>query len=166
MQPTQKPALSANKRQILIVDDEQINSMMLGANLENEYEVLYASDGREALELMRTHCDTLSLVLLDLMMPVMSGFDVLEAVMADDAIRHIPIIVETADKASEVQSLQLGAIDCIPKPYQTDVVLARIRRIIELRVSCCLKLIKTGHIHIGHCPVTQSTTQIMQVAQR
>ena len=133
MPTTQERTLSANKRQILIVDDEQINSMMLGANLENEYEVLYASDGREALELMHAHCDTLSLVLLDLMMPVMSGFDVLEAVMADDAIRHIPIIVETADKASEVQSLQLGAIDFIPKPYQTDVVLARIRRIIELK---------------------------------
>ena len=133
MPTTQKQTLSANKRQILIVDDEQINSMMLGANLENEYEVLYASDGRKALELMRAHSDTLSLVLLDLMMPVMSGFDVLEAVMADDSIRHIPIIVETADKASEVQSLQLGAIDFIPKPYQTDVVQARIRRIIELK---------------------------------
>lgn len=133
MPTTQKPALSANKRQILIVDDEQINSMMLGANLENEYEVLYASDGREALELMRTHCDTLSLVLLDLMMPVMSGFDVLQAAMADESIRHIPIIVETADKASEVQSLQLGAIDFISKPYQTDVIQARIRRIIELK---------------------------------
>ena len=55
MPTTQKQTLSANKRQILIVDDEQINSMMLGANLENEYEVLYASDGRKALELMRAH---------------------------------------------------------------------------------------------------------------
>ena len=97
MSNVQGQTLSANKRKVLVVDDEQVNALLLGANLESEYEVLYAFNGREALDLMRTHCDTLSLVLLDLIMPVMSGFDVLEAVMDDDDLKHIPIIVATAD---------------------------------------------------------------------
>ncbi|MBQ9663681.1 MAG: EAL domain-containing protein [Oscillospiraceae bacterium] len=124
-----------NKPLILIVDDEQINAMILGANLEKEYNLLYAADGSEALELMRAHCATLSLVLLDLMMPVMSGFDVLEAVRDDDDLKQIPIIVATSDAASEARCLQLGAIDFLSKPYPVDmsVPLARIRRIIELK---------------------------------
>ena len=101
MPNVQEHTLSANRRKVLVVDDEQVNALLLGANLESEYEVLYAFNGREALNLMHTHCDTLSLVLLDLMMPVMSGFDVLEAVMADETLKHIPIIVATADSASK-----------------------------------------------------------------
>ena len=135
MPNVQEQTISANRRKVLVVDDEQVNALLLGANLESEYEVLYAFNGREALNLMRTHCDTLSLVLLDLMMPVMSGFDVLEAVMADETLKHIPIIVATADSASEARCLQLGAIDFLTKPYPADmtVPLARIRRIIELK---------------------------------
>ena len=135
MPNVQEQTISANRRKVLVVDDEQVNALLLGANLESEYEVLYAFNGREALNLMHTHCDTLSLVLLDLMMPVMSGFDVLEAVMADETLKHIPIIVATADSASEARCLQLGAIDFLTKPYPADmtVPLARIRRIIELK---------------------------------
>ena len=134
MSTNQEQASPNNRRLILVVDDEQVNAMILGAILESEYKVLYASNGNEALDLMREHQDTLSLVLLDLLMPVMSGFDVLEAVRADDNLKLIPIIVETSDKASEVRCLQLGAIDFIPKPYpDPDVVLARVRRIVELK---------------------------------
>ena len=134
MSTNQEQASPNNRRLILVVDDEQVNAMNLGAILESEYKVLYASNGNEALDLMRENQDTLSLVLLDLLMPVMSGFDVLEAVRADDNLKLIPIIVETSDKASEVRCLQLGAIDFIPKPYpDPDVVLARVRRIVELK---------------------------------
>ena len=134
MSTNQEQASPNNRRLILVVDDEQVNAMILGAILESEYKVLYASNGNEALDLMRENQDTLSLVLLDLLMPVMSGFDVLEAVRADDNLKLIPIIVETSDKASEVRCLQLGAIDFIPKPYpDPDVVLARVRRIVELK---------------------------------
>ena len=121
------------KRMVLIVDDEIINREMLGALLSSEYDVLYAENGAEALEIMRDHKDTLSLVLLDLLMPVMSGSDVLKAVKADEELRHIPVIVVTSDKAAEIDSLQLGAIDFIPKPYpDVNVVLTRVQRIIEL----------------------------------
>ena len=125
---------SANgKRQVLIVDDEAINRALLGATLEADYELLFAVDGQDALARIRENRDTLSLVLLDLIMPGMSGREVLRQMKADPDIAHIPVIVLTADAEAEVECLQLGAIDFIPKPYpQTGVVQARILRTIEL----------------------------------
>ena len=125
---------SANgKRLILVADDEVINREMLGHLLSSEYEVLYASDGRETLEIMRANSDTLSLVLLDLLMPVLSGMDVLRAAKADPALERIPVIVLTSDQSAEIESLGVGAIDFIPKPYpQPGVILARVLRTIEL----------------------------------
>ena len=125
---------SANgKRQILVAEDEMINRELLGEMLKNEYEVLFACDGAEAMSMVREYKDTLSLVLLDLVMPVVSGFDVLKAMRDDDELRHIPIIVMTAERETEVESLSLGAIDFIPKPYPApSVIHARIWRTIEL----------------------------------
>ena len=120
-------------RRILIVDDEMVNREILGAMLQDEYELLFACDGVEAIRVMRENKDTLSLVLLDILMPVMSGKEVLKAVREDDAISHIPVIVITSEQDAEVESLKLGAIDFLPKPYPAvDVVKARVLRTIEL----------------------------------
>ena len=125
---------SANgRRLILVADDEMINREILGHLLSSEYEVLFASDGRETLEIMRANSDTLSLVLLDLLMPVLSGMDVLRAAKADPALERIPVIVLTSDQSAEIESLGSGAIDFIPKPYpQPGVIMARVLRTIEL----------------------------------
>ena len=125
---------SANgKRRILIADDEMINREILGEILKEEYEVLFACDGAETLEMMRRNTGTLSLVLLDIMMPVMSGLDVLKEVREDTALSRIPIIVMTAERDTEVESLKLGATDFIPKPYpDVGVIHARVLRTIEL----------------------------------
>ena len=121
------------RRTVLIVDDEPVNREMLGVILSEDYDVLFAENGREALELMRRHSRILSLVLLDLMMPVMDGFAVLAQLRREEALRRIPVIVLTAEKQAEIESLDLGAVDFIPKPYDMpDVILARIRRSIEL----------------------------------
>ena len=121
------------KRQILVVDDEAINRELMGLTLENEYEVLYAENGQKALEIVQEEKDTLSLVLLDLMMPVMSGKEVLRAIKQNPETRLIPVIVLTADQKAEVESLNQGAADFIPKPYpEPGVILARILRTIEL----------------------------------
>lgn len=118
---------------VLVVDDQEINRDALGIILEDDYEVIYAENGAEALELMNAHADELSVVLLDLMMPVMSGFEVLEAVRGDEQLKGIPIIVLTADKSAELEALQLGAYDFITKPFDIhEVILARVARIIEL----------------------------------
>ena len=105
------------KRLILIADDEFINRELLRAVLEDSYELIFASDGKEALELMREYKDTLSLILLDLMMPVMSGIEMLKQAKADPSIAHIPVIVISADQDSEIECLTIGATDFIPKPY-------------------------------------------------
>ena len=125
---------SANgKRLVLVVDDEPINREMLGMVLSADYELLYAEDGEQALALIRENRDTLSLVLLDLMMPGLSGREVLRRIKADPDIARIPVIVLTADQDAEIESLGLGATDFIPKPYpRAGVILARVRRTIEL----------------------------------
>ena len=125
---------SANgKRLILIADDEMINRELLGAMLGDEYELLFACDGAETLAMLRDHKDTLSLVLLDILMPVMSGLDVLKAVREDEALSRVPVIVTTAERETEIESLKLGAIDFIPKPYpEIGVIKARVLRTIEL----------------------------------
>ena len=121
------------KHHILIVEDERINQMMLGNMLEDEYDVLYASDGIEALEQIKGSGDDLAMVLLDLQMPKMSGMEVLKVMKEEEELRNIPVIVMTADQSAEVECLRLGAIDFIPKPYPTvEIVRARINRCIEL----------------------------------
>ena len=121
------------KRQILIVEDERINQMLLGNMLEGGFELLYASDGIEALEQIRTHKDNLAMVLLDLQMPRMSGIEVLKIMKAEKEFQDIPVIVMTADQSAEVECLRIGAIDFIPKPYPTvEIIQARVNRCIEL----------------------------------
>ena len=123
-------------RTILVVDDEAVNREILGMILEQDYEVIYATNGREALAQIYAHQKELSLVLLDILMPEVDGFTVLEAMQADEMIRGIPVIVLTSEKSSEVKSLQLGAADFLTKPYDLpEVILARVRHSIDLYES-------------------------------
>ena len=118
---------------VLVVDDHEINRDALELILGNDYEVIFAANGKEALDQMRAHATDLSIVLLDLMMPVMTGFEVLERVQQDEQLSKIPIIVLTADKSAELQALQMGAADFITKPFDlAEIILARVGRIIEL----------------------------------
>ena len=123
---------SNGKRLILVADDELINREILGTILKADYEVLFACDGAEALKMMHEHRDTLSLVLLDLLMPVKSGTEVLKSVREDASLAAIPIIVLTSEQEAEIESLKLGAADFIPKPYPAaGVILARVERTIQ-----------------------------------
>lgn len=121
------------KRFVLIVEDELINREILGNMLGDDYHVLYAVNGIEALETLRENETMVSVVLLDLMMPEMNGFEVIEVMRNDDILKHIPIIVLTSEQDAEVKTLQLGAADFIKKPYNMpEVIKARIARAIEL----------------------------------
>jgi len=124
---------SNGKRQILIVDDEIINRELLGAILAEQYDVILAETGARALDNMYANKDTLSLILLDLILPDMHGLDILRQIKGDPQLTHIPVIVVTSDRDAEVESLTIGAIDFIPKPYpMPKVVQARVLRTIEL----------------------------------
>ena len=117
------------KRKILLIEDEPINREILSMMLADSYDVLCAEDGARSLELLDAHCETLSLVLLDLNLPDMRGIDILRRIKASERMGLLPVIVMTADQEAEVECLSLGAIDFIPKPYpKQEVVRARILR--------------------------------------
>ena len=124
---------SVERRRILVVEDEFINQEILKSLIGEAYEVVPAYTGAEAMELVRTQHETLSLILLDLHLPDIQGLELLRRLRDDAAFSRLPVIVMTADREAEVESLTLGAIDFIPKPYpQQKVILARVRRTIEL----------------------------------
>ncbi|MCR4674911.1 MAG: EAL domain-containing protein [Lachnospiraceae bacterium] len=121
------------KRSVLVVDDEEINQQILGGILEDHYEVMYASDGEEALSVIEEQGPLLSLVLLDLMMPKMDGFEVMKRMQQDVVLRGIPVIVLTSEEQLEIESLRQGAADFIKKPYDVpEKIIARVKRIIAL----------------------------------
>lgn len=124
---------SSLKRRILIVDDELVNREILCNILRDIYEVDCVDNAKEALDRLSHQGAAYSLVLLDLLMPVMDGFEFLNHRNDDERLKRIPVIVMTSEKESEVRSLELGAADFIKKPYDMpEVIIARCRRIIEL----------------------------------
>ena len=121
------------KRKVLIVDDEYINRELLGNMLMNDYDVIYAGNGQEALDCIENSNDKISLILLDLMMPVMDGFEFIKRYNEDPKLSTMPIIVMTSEAESEAEIIKAGAIDFIKKPYSMpEVILARCERIIDL----------------------------------
>ena len=121
------------KRHVLIVDDEMINREILGSILGTLYEVTFAENGQEALDKLHEPDSDFSLILLDLLMPVLDGFGVIAKIHEDETLKRIPVIVMTSEKEAEVKSIKLGAADFITKPYDMpEVILARCERIIQL----------------------------------
>ncbi len=113
---------------ILIVDDEKDIVDLLKYNLEKEgYSVLVAYNGKQALQLLVEEPD---IVLLDIMMPVMDGWEVCRSIRQDPQKEHLPIIFLTArdSEVDEVVSLELGATDYIAKPVRMRTLLARIKK--------------------------------------
>ena len=121
------------RRHILIADDLEMNREILGDLLREDYDVLYAADGVEALDILRSRKDEIALVLLDLYMPRLTGQEVMTEMQVDEELRAIPVIVLTVDHAAELLCLRLGAMDFIPKPYpDAEIIRTRIANCIEL----------------------------------
>ncbi len=118
---------------LLIVDDEPVNISIIGKLFKHELEVLAATNGEEALEIAEK-CSP-DLVLLDVMMPDMDGYEVCRRLRKSEATKHIPIIFLTAkrDAGDEAFGLNLGAIDYIVKPFDLAIVRARVRNHINLK---------------------------------
>ena len=121
--------MGAKKTTILAVDDEQRLLKFVAYNLESEgYKVLTATDGQQALELVRTHKP--DLVLLDLMMPEMDGFAVCQSIRQFSAV---PIIILTArgQDQDKIRGFDLGADDYLTKPFSVEELLVRIRAVVR-----------------------------------
>jgi len=126
---------------ILAVDDEASNLQLLRQILQDHYRLRFAKDGTRALELARE--ERPNLILLDVMMPGMSGYEVCAALKADPALAGIPVVFVTAlnDTDDELEGFEAGAVDYITKPVSPPIVRARVRnhlslvRMEELRAS-------------------------------
>ncbi|MBS6194187.1 MAG: EAL domain-containing protein [Clostridiales bacterium] len=123
-----------NKR-ILIVEDQEINRMMLAQIVSSKYEVIEAANGKEAMEILEQQSARIALILLDLVMPVMTGYEVLEEMKKNPEYDVIPIIITTnsASTEDELRTLSCGATEFIAKPYQPEILLRRIESILKLQ---------------------------------
>ncbi|RBW47570.1 two-component system response regulator [Psychromonas sp. B3M02] len=121
-----------NKQTLLIVDDEPVNLKVLNNILKDLYKLIFAKNGADALRLIEK--DAPDLILLDVMMPEMTGYDVCEYLKKQAAYKSIPIIFVTAlnDAIDEAKGLNLGAVDYIFKPVTPAVVKARVKTHLSL----------------------------------
>ena len=133
LEPGEAPA----KRKILVVEDNELNREILSSFLEEKFDVILAENGEEGLKILGEHYRELSVVLLDICMPVCDGFEFLRRRNKDKLLSTIPVIVMTGSnsKDAEIQCLDLGAVDFIPKPYNFKIVVGRINSVIKLRES-------------------------------
>ncbi|MBF0549403.1 MAG: two-component system response regulator [Deltaproteobacteria bacterium] len=124
-----------SKCTILVVDDTETNIDILMETLGDTYEISVAMDGPTALEYAKTSLP--DLILLDVVMPGMDGYEVCRRIKADPKTRHIPIIFVTAmaEREDETRGLELGAIDYLTKPISPPIVLARVKNHLELKVA-------------------------------
>jgi len=127
---------NTDKAKILIVDDIEINKIILREILADTYEIEQASDGLEAITKMFNAAKKPHLVLLDIMMPDMDGFEVLTLMKSDITLNKIPVIFITAanEEINEVKGLNAGAVDYITKPFNPEVVKLRAATHIELNL--------------------------------
>ena len=122
------------KKTILIVDDVDINRDILGDIFYEQYSIIEAENGEEAIEKIKTHQKEIALVFLDLQMPKKNGLDVLKFMNESSLINLIPVIMITGEATidSDIKAYELGASDIIYKPFEPAIVIRRALNIIEL----------------------------------
>jgi len=118
---------------ILIVDDVEANVVILEEILKNDYTIMTAYNGREALEKLVNAVPLPKIILLDIQMPEMDGRKMFELMKKDEKLKRIPVIFITAENDSESELLAAGAVDFINKPFNRDIVKLRVRNQIELK---------------------------------
>ena len=125
------PTLSSDKKIILVVDDEPINITLLAGILKETYKVKMAKDGERAIKIAKTD-PVPDLILLDVMMPGMDGYEVCQRLKDDDATRTIPVVFVTGltDQEGQVRGRKVGAVGYLNKPVDAVAVLKMVEEII------------------------------------
>jgi len=124
--------MTKNDLVVLAVDDDMINLKLLKSMLKksgNVKEVIEAKNGSDAIGQLKSR-DDIDLILLDIIMPIMGGIDMLKVVRADDNLRQLPIIVLTTDETKKVEALECGANGFLMKPIRNDDLLKKIATVI------------------------------------
>ena len=123
---------NTNKNVVLIVDDETANIIALSNILSPDYDVYAAKNGRDAIILVNEH--TPDVILLDVLMPEMDGYEVIAELKSSESTKSIPVIFVTGleNKEAERKGLTLGAADYIPKPFSSDIVRLRVQNQLKI----------------------------------
>lgn len=131
---TAQEELVEEKPQILLVDDSEMNRLILAEILQGDYRILEAKDGRECMDALQAEAGNLALVLLDINMPVMDGFEVLKAMNTNHTIEDIPVIMISSDDSDAAvrRSYELGASDYVNRPFDARIVYRRVTNTIKL----------------------------------
>ena len=135
-----KPGGTAGRRKLLIVEDKELNREILTELLQDDFDILTAENGEIGLKVLAEHYRDISVVLLDVCMPVCDGFEFLERIQGDVLLSSVPVIVTTGSNRleDEERSLELGAVDFVTKPYNAKIVRERINGVIKLRESAAI----------------------------
>lgn len=122
------------EQNVLIVDDSLINRELLQYILQDHYQVYQAENGAQALEMIQSQERIYRLMLLDIQMPVMDGFDVLEYLGRKQLLKDLPVIVISGDASNNavLHAYELGAVDYFSKPFSPEIVLNRVQNILSL----------------------------------
>lgn len=122
------------KNKILVVDDKGIDRYMLGDIFRDEYEIVEASGGQMAIDIMETDAGNLAVVLLDIIMPVINGFGVLEYMKKKGLLDRLPVVIVTDDDSEETsdRAFEYKVADLVVKPFEPKVIRRRVQNIIEL----------------------------------
>ncbi|MDR2528465.1 MAG: response regulator [Synergistaceae bacterium] len=120
---------------VLVVDDMEMNRMILEAILSDDYDVIQAENGLAAVDILYNSMELPSIVLLDIMMPEMDGFEVLDLIKSNKRTAGIPVVFITAAdiESTETRGLRAGAVDYVSKPFNPEVVKARVDNHLELK---------------------------------
>ena len=129
-----------NRKCVLVVEDNELTRDILREILSGDYHVLEAENGQVALEVLEEHRSSVSLIFLDVVMPVMDGYTFLDRMLTDRELALIPVIVTTqsSSEEDEVIALSRGATDFVRKPYRPEVILHRAASLIKLRESAAM----------------------------
>lgn len=121
------------EKTILVADDVEVNRMSVRCIFEEQYQVVEAENGKEALKYLKEHPGEVDVILLDLMMPVMDGTEFLRHKQNDTTISGIPVIIITSDDTTrrQVQAMELGADDYIVKPFIPEIAIRRVHNVLE-----------------------------------
>ena len=122
------------KPQVLIIDDSEMSRAMLSEILCKDYRVLEAADGEEGLQQLQQHADDVAVVLLDLNMPVMGGYEVLDYMTRNHTIEEVPVIIISSDDSDDAirKAFDMGASDFVRRPFDYKVVYRRVYNTINL----------------------------------
>jgi two-component system phosphate regulon response regulator PhoB len=146
------------KKDILLVEDERESAELLSNFLEmHDFRVLWAEDGRNALNMIDTSADSINLAILDIMVPYVDGRELLRYIRKHPVIHDIPVIFLTAkDKEKdEIKGLELGADDYIPKPASLNLVLAHVQTLLRRRQ------LSSNWLHYGRVFINRDSREVI-----